>query len=211
MNIKCIGIYLGLAGAVLLSGCATSSVQQQSVRTGAVNAGGFSERRIDVNHVDGTKVSAAKSFCFRDRSGSPDKTTADVAQKASGILAQQGFTVMADNPNILVEIVTKVSLADKMGSSRVYSGTADVSVFIRGSGDDRGSRLLGGEQFEAKGARKFSESEARNSLSDSLARKITNWVAPLVMADDLGIAGTRFRAEQAFKELDREVAKMEGK
>jgi hypothetical protein len=31
------------------------------------------------------------------------------------------------------------------------------------------------------------------------------------MADNLGIAGTRFRAEQAFKELDREIAKMEGK
>ncbi len=170
---------------------------------------------VTVRHLDTRTVAAAdlpvpRTLHFRDRSGAPSETTAAMARKTAGIVAQRGFTVAADAPNVLVEIRTTATPADKMGTSRVYGGAADVDVFFRGDAGSGGARLLGSERFECRGDRKFDDTEAVNSLTDHLAQRVANWLAPLVAAEGMGMTDTRFRAEQAFRELDAEIERMGG-
>jgi hypothetical protein len=161
--------------------------------------------RLDIRTVSGADLPAPRALCFRDRSTTTDPTTAAIARRTAGILAQRGFTVTDHTPNVLVEMRSVVTLADRMGSSRVYRGSATVDVFSRAT-PDGGARLLGSEQFECRGDRKFDDAQARESLTDRLAQRAANWLAPAVAADSLGVADTRFRAEQAFRELDAEIA-----
>ena len=196
--------------SVLFVGCATPGARTQpSPTVGTPQDRPLpyrrQEQRLDVRRAQGSDMPAQRVIYVWDRTSAPDKTTADTSQKTAAILAQRGFTVMGDQANILVETKTSADVADSMGSSRVYKGTSDVTVFIRQGTDSKGARMLGMEQFETRGERAFSDSEARNSLTDALAQRISNWVAPLVVSDGLGIADTRFRAQEAFRELDEEI------
>jgi hypothetical protein len=200
---QCAGTMLSACLLLLSAGCATPP-------TAAPVAVVPTPAETTLNLI-GEEVSADRVIYVWDRSSSPDELTAMVATSLSGLLAERGYKVMGNHPNVLVEVRSSAKLLDDFGGGKVYGGSVDIAVYGRAGGDD--AFLMGSKTYPtgspARGKREFDDGQARRTALEPLASPLSQWVHELCAAGGKGLTGTRFRAAQAFLELDREIARFE--
>jgi len=179
---------MALAGAMMLTGCAT---QTPSLIT---RQGGNALKPKPQNIA----------FRVVDTSSAVNRYSADVVSKLEGRLIEERFVALkAGELDMRVLIPCQISIRtsltefDQMGDFYVFNAQADATVTAK---DETHTLDWGQKQFSVKGARVMGRAAAMRDTTSRLADEVADWVAGGCSAkrDEF----TKFRASAAFRAID---------
>lgn len=173
---KPVSALVGMAAAMVMSGCATVYRVSESAPTPipqppsgrpAMRNPAVSVRATPGDSSSGRLASALQSSVERD-------------------LAARGFDVLAKPP---VDSIVSMSVSRRetarLSEWRVYEGSADARVTDTATG-----RLVAGKTFKVAGERSADEMKAEASVTDGLSGQVTSWLATALPAKKVPLPPT---------------------
>ena len=160
---------LGIAAAMVMSGCATVYRVSESAPAPAYPQQGPGKPAMRNPSVAVKAVSADKQA---------SRLAASLRATVEGGLVARGFDVIAKQP-VDSEVALSVARreASRLSDWRVYEGLASVRVTEVASG-----RLLASESFKAQGTRALDEATAEAGVKNALAQQVSRWLVKTLPA-----------------------------